>query len=166
MPHPSIDWNDANVELLKRLWADGLTASQVGAKMGISRNAVLAKVHRLNLSGRAKPPPRNRNTTKKPRQRVRHVVHTKAMQAGPNVLAFVEPLNGKGVSLIERKPLQCAWVISEKGDDGLAIYCGHQIADTRWSWCPFHCSMGLTKPVRPERRDEPRKSPSKFAGYV
>jgi len=44
-------WNDdEKVEALKKLWADGLTATQVGKKLGCSRNSVLSKVHRLGLS--------------------------------------------------------------------------------------------------------------------
>src|ERR1044071_2868011 len=48
-------WTDERVELLKKLWADGLSASQIAARMGgVTRNAVIGKVHRLGLSGRAK----------------------------------------------------------------------------------------------------------------
>ena len=47
-------WTDERVELLKKLWADGLSASQIAAELGgITRNAVIGKVHRLGLSGRA-----------------------------------------------------------------------------------------------------------------
>ena len=50
-------WTDERVELLKKLWADGLSASQIAAELGgITRNAVIGKVHRLGLSGRAKAP--------------------------------------------------------------------------------------------------------------
>ena len=50
-------WTDERVELLKKLWADGLSASQIAAELGgITRNAVIGKVHRLGLSGRAKSP--------------------------------------------------------------------------------------------------------------
>ena len=50
-------WTDERVELLKKLWADGLSASQIAAELGgITRNAVIGKVHRLGLSGRAKNP--------------------------------------------------------------------------------------------------------------
>src|SRR5215469_1253871 len=50
-------WTDERVETLKKLWTDGLSASQIAAELGgITRNAVLGKVHRLGLSGRAKPP--------------------------------------------------------------------------------------------------------------
>lgn len=48
-------WTDERVELLKKLWADGLSASQIAAELGnVTRNAVIGKVHRLGLSGRAK----------------------------------------------------------------------------------------------------------------
>ncbi|MDR0252244.1 MAG: GcrA family cell cycle regulator, partial [Brucellaceae bacterium] len=42
-------------ELLKKLWSEGLSASQIAAQLGgVSRNAVIGKVHRLKLSGRGK----------------------------------------------------------------------------------------------------------------
>jgi GcrA cell cycle regulator len=48
-------WTEERVELLKKLWADGLSASQIAAQLGgVTRNAVIGKVHRLSLSGRAK----------------------------------------------------------------------------------------------------------------
>src|SRR5580698_4207458 len=51
----SMSWTDERVELLKKLWSDGLSASQIAAELGgITRNAVIGKVHRLGLSGRAK----------------------------------------------------------------------------------------------------------------
>src|SRR6476659_5005539 len=50
-----MSWTDERVELLKKLWGDGLSASQIAGELGgITRNAVIGKVHRLGLSGRAK----------------------------------------------------------------------------------------------------------------
>src|SRR6202142_2579592 len=50
-----MSWTDERVELLKKLGSDGLSASQIAAELGgITRNAVIGKVHRLGLSGRAK----------------------------------------------------------------------------------------------------------------
>lgn len=48
------DWSGERTELLKRLWADGLSASQIATAIGgeISRSAVLGKAHRLKLAGR------------------------------------------------------------------------------------------------------------------
>ena len=51
-----MSWNDERVELLKKLWAEGMTASQISAALGgVTRNAVIGKIHRLGLSGRTKP---------------------------------------------------------------------------------------------------------------
>jgi GcrA cell cycle regulator len=60
-------WTEPRVEQLKKLWEAGLSASQIAAELGsVTRNAVIGKVHRLGLSGRAKSPsssvPRPRKT--------------------------------------------------------------------------------------------------------
>src|ERR1700687_3104374 len=45
-------WTEERVESLKKLWGEGLSASQIAAELGgITRNAVIGKVHRLGLSG-------------------------------------------------------------------------------------------------------------------
>ena len=55
MTDTSATWNDERVEQLKKLWAEGKSASQIAAEIGgISRNAVIGKVHRLGLAGRPK----------------------------------------------------------------------------------------------------------------
>lgn len=46
-------WDDARIELLKKLYADGLSASQIATELGgVTRNGVIGKVHRLGLPGR------------------------------------------------------------------------------------------------------------------
>jgi GcrA cell cycle regulator len=60
-------WTDERVELLKKLWSDGLSASQIANELGgVTRNAVIGKVHRLSLSGRAKPVSTPANRARKP----------------------------------------------------------------------------------------------------
>lgn len=57
MSDPGNTWTDERVEQLRKLWSDGLSASQIATEIGgVSRNAVIGKVHRLGLSGRAKAP--------------------------------------------------------------------------------------------------------------
>jgi GcrA cell cycle regulator len=49
-------WTEDRVSLLKKLWTDGLSASQIAKQLGgVTRNAVIGKVHRLGLAGRATP---------------------------------------------------------------------------------------------------------------
>ncbi len=54
-----MSWTEQRVERLSTLWLEGRSASQIAAELGegVSRNAVIGKVHRLGLSGRAVPPP-------------------------------------------------------------------------------------------------------------
>jgi GcrA cell cycle regulator len=49
-----MSWTDERVETLKRMWAEGQSASQIAKELGgVTRNAVIGKVHRLGLSNRA-----------------------------------------------------------------------------------------------------------------
>lgn len=50
-----MNWTDERVELLRKLWSEGLSASQIANQLGgVSRNAVIGKVHRLKLSARGR----------------------------------------------------------------------------------------------------------------
>lgn len=52
-----MSWTDERVETLKRMWAEGQSASQIAKELGsVTRNAVIGKVHRLGLSNRAGSP--------------------------------------------------------------------------------------------------------------
>ncbi len=61
-----MNWTDERVDLLRKLWGEGLSASQIAAQIGgVSRNAVIGKVHRMKLSnqGRAAAPGTQKKTT-------------------------------------------------------------------------------------------------------
>ena len=48
-----MSWTDDRVELLKKMWGEGQSASQIAKELGgVTRNAVIGKVHRLGLSNR------------------------------------------------------------------------------------------------------------------
>lgn len=49
------DWNDETVSRLRSLWSEGHAATEIGRRLGISKSAVLGKVHRLGLPGRPSP---------------------------------------------------------------------------------------------------------------
>ena len=85
-----MNWTDERVEMLKKLWADGLSASQIAAQLGgVSRNAVIGKVHRLGLAGRAKS---TRTTTQRPRAKPRPAKPTtRVPQFSGNAALRMEP---------------------------------------------------------------------------
>ncbi len=64
-------WTEDRVGALKKLWLEGQSASQIAKQLGggVTRNAVIGKVHRLGLSGRAAPSQPARTTFRAPRPR-------------------------------------------------------------------------------------------------
>jgi GcrA cell cycle regulator len=92
----TIPWSDERVERLKTLWAQGLSCSQIAKDLqGVTRNAVIGKVTRLDLEGRARP-----SAPEVARPRLKKVVAAKpAPRPKPNLPkadAFVlPPITGK-----------------------------------------------------------------------
>ena len=73
-----MSWNDERVELLKKMWSEGQSASQIAKELGnVTRNAVIGKVHRLGLSNRAGAVP------VKPAEKVEAKPAAKAAEAPP-----------------------------------------------------------------------------------
>lgn len=48
-------WTPEHIEMLTRLWNDGLSTAQIGKMLGVSKNAVVGKAHRLQLAVRNSP---------------------------------------------------------------------------------------------------------------
>ncbi|SMX39311.1 GcrA family cell cycle regulator [Maliponia aquimaris] len=62
-----MSWTDERVELLKKMWSEGQSASQIAKELGgVTRNAVIGKVHRLGLSNRAGTTPAPQPEAPKP----------------------------------------------------------------------------------------------------
>lgn len=101
-------WTEERVELLKKLWLEGLSASQIAGVLGegVTRNAVIGKVHRLKLSGRAKPvasTPRVRTAPRPPARRVAPPVSAprpsgSGIPLGTSIMKS-RPMAGSGVSM-------------------------------------------------------------------
>lgn len=70
----TMDWTPERTEALARLWSEGLTTSEIGRRLGITKNAVVGKAHRTGLAKRASPIP-----AKPPRG---EVVHLEKLGAG------------------------------------------------------------------------------------
>lgn len=175
-----MNWTDERVELLRKLWAEGLSASQIAAQMGgVSRNAVIGKVHRLKLSGRgkqsssqprAKKPANTGGTVRAssaPRQsssgpRVSshtHAIGATALKAdyevravSATVLEFVPALvapEPKRIKLVELSERTCKWPIGDPLSQEFA-FCGHESGDAG-PYCQFHAKLAY-QPASDRRR--------------
>lgn len=112
-------WTPDRIKRLEELWRAGLTASQIATRLGgITRNAVIGKLHRLNLADKApreKPKAgRTASHQKTKRRRTR-----KMMKPNPLLALMALPLPEEPkdeiarTTIVDRERDQCAWVIGE-----------------------------------------------------
>jgi GcrA cell cycle regulator len=50
-----MEWSEDTIQNLRTLWAEGLSTAEIGRRLGISKNAVVGKAHRLDLPARPSP---------------------------------------------------------------------------------------------------------------
>jgi len=88
----SLGWTEDRVGALKKLWLEGQSASQIAKQLGggVTRNAVIGKVHRLGLSGRAAPSQPARTTFRPTRPRPAAAAPTQAPSA-PRRIEAAQP---------------------------------------------------------------------------
>ncbi len=166
-----MSWTDERIELLRKLWLDGMSASRIASELanGLTRNAVIGKVYRLGLSGRAKP---SELVEAAPKARVRPAPRM-AVAAPPAVLvvrgntalAFcpvpveAEPVAAAledvvvafaaPVTIVDLRESMCRWPI---GDPGAADFrfCGAAKRVGAGPYCAHHA--GIAYQPQHERR--------------
>ncbi len=74
-----MEWNEDTITRLRALWAEGHSTAEIGRRMGVSKNAVVGKAHRLNLT--ARPSPIRRDGEKTPRRRLPRRMHGSTLPA-------------------------------------------------------------------------------------
>jgi GcrA cell cycle regulator len=155
-------WTDERVELLKKLWADGLSASQIAAELGgISRNAVIGKVHRLGLSGRAKSPSSAAPRPRKARSSGHMLRVARPTMRGNTALAFeYEPEPEPELaeipveqrkSLLQLSEKTCHWPVGDPGSQDF-YFCGGETA-TDLPYCSYHSRIAY-QPASDRRREK------------
>ena len=155
-------WTDERVELLKTLWAEGLSAAQIANKMGgVTRNAVIGKVHRLGLSGRATPakPQRGRSIAmEKKDEAVSAKTRRTDLQPVIPEPEFAAPLvldSGDPTTVATIKNNMCKWPIGDPAKDDFH-FCGQPTLPGK-SYCAYHAHMAFQPPQRRTERREPRR---------
>jgi GcrA cell cycle regulator len=158
-------WTDERVELLKKLWADGLSASQIAAELGgITRNAVIGKVHRLGLSGRAKSPSSSAPRPRKARagshlMRVSRpsvrgntaLAYEYELESEPEVIENIIPI-GQRRTLLELNEETCRWPIGDPATPEFFFCGGKPIVGL--PYCGYHSRVAY-QPAAARRDKRP-----------
>ncbi len=148
-------WTDERVDILKKLWQDGHSASQIAAELGgVTRNAVIGKVHRLGLSGRGQPTStikRQRRTRRAssggPRTRRTLSIGATALKAeyAVAVARDLRPLDDIVVPIAKRLSIDrltektCKWPNGDPGEEDFH-FCGHDSLENG-PYCEYHARV-------------------------
>ena len=166
-----MSWTDERVDTLKRLWTEGLSASQIATQLGgVSRNAVIGKVHRLGLEGRNKATPSKADESasdavaepSKPRDEPSPATEAPEAASAPSEPTRAAPkvdLSGMTDDAIAPTPLKlklteltertCKWPIGDPMHDDFH-FCGHD-ADEGRPYCEYHAGLAF-QPASERRR--------------
>lgn len=168
-------WTDDRVDLLKKLWAEGLSASQIAGRLGsVTRNAVIGKVHRLGLSGRATT---SRMKSHRPRQRMaaKRLAKSRYATIGNPALralynaetnVYLPPTEELVIPVAERKSIQtltevtCRWPIGDPQNTEFH-FCGKNKVPGL-PYCEVHARRAF-QPPQSRRRDRAVAEPVQAA---
>jgi GcrA cell cycle regulator len=170
-----MSWTDERVELLRQLWLDGKSASQISAQLGhgVTRNAVIGKVHRLGLAGRAKAPssaaaPRAASAPRMPPRPASSSARTAVRGATARARAAEPTLDTRPVyqeddvvvpmslrvTIIDLKEAMCRWPLGDPTSSEFRC-CGSPAASG--PYCTHHGKLAY-QPVQDRRRERERRA--------
>ncbi len=148
-------WNPERIAQLRNFVGAGLTCSQIAAEIGVSRNAVIGKIHRLGLGpgrpaaapGRACPPRLRRPRLPSQRQMLRLI--TADAPADGAALGAVPFDDARCCSLLELAQGKCRWPVGDRGSNCGAdfLFCGNE-AVAGFSYCAGHARLAYRSPER------------------
>jgi len=172
-----MSWTDERIEQLKHHWMEGKSASQIASLLGngVSRNAVIGKVHRLGLACRAKSPG---HSSSRPRPSAsspaahraagprlapaapRMTRGATALAIAPHALTEAEPEAFESVvvpmslrvTIVELKEAMCRWPLGDPASSEFR-YCGSPAASG--PYCGYHGSLAY-QPAHERRRERDR----------
>ena len=118
-------WTPERIEIVKTRTAQGYSARLIAEELGFTKNSVMSKQDQLGLI----------------RSKIPLVAHARKAPTfkpkGPPLPPPVDQFVALKIPFMQLKEFHCQWILDERGDDGLATFCGHPKFGCS-SWCSHH----------------------------
>ncbi len=157
-------WTDKMVEDLKIMWKQGLTTGEIGKRLGVSKNSIVGKVHRLQLDARPSPIRKKdeetseatveNNTEKTPTAKLKAERKSSRDEGKTDVVATpantgFRPTPAKNaasgdVKLTDLDNHTCRWPIGDPKDENFR-FCGRKVRVGQ-TYCEEHAALAYVKP--------------------
>ena len=152
-------WSDESVEQLRQMWAEGLTANEIAKKLGVTKNAIVGKVHRLCL--KARPSPIKSKGAEETEENIVavEVVETVVEEAPvevieeepeiieePQVQPETKVCKTENIKLVDLDSHTCRWPLGDPRDDDFC-FCGKKVKAGQ-TYCDEHSAMAYVKATK------------------
>lgn len=143
-------WTEKMVEDLRQMWLEGLTANEIAKKLGVSKNSIVGKVHRLCLTARPSP-------IKKKDEEIQEIVVAEKNEQSVEVAETAEIVTSEisevkdnpatlGIKLVNLDSHTCRWPLGDPRDEDFG-FCGKKVRAGQ-TYCDEHSAMAYVKAVK------------------
>ncbi len=148
-----MDWTQERITELTRFWNDGLSTAEIGKLLGITKNAVVGKAHRLRLASRPSPirrmavRPLTPRVPREPRvSSMPALPQTAAMSSTRNLMPAPQPAPIKArveTPVLQLSNQRCMWPVGHPGEAEFH-FCGERSLVGK-PYCATHCAVAYVK---------------------
>lgn len=132
-------WTPDRVALLQKLWDEGKSTAEIGRQLGVTKNAVVGKAHRMGLPSRPSPISRRRLKAV-----MASPLPKPGLRAFPRASADAEPDQmTRGPKGVAPGGTKCQWPIGDPRERGFH-FCGAE-AEAGRSYCAEHCAQAYIR---------------------
>ena len=150
-------WTEEQVEKLRQMWEQGKTSNEIAKKLGVTKNSIVGKVHRLCLKARPSPikskEDKSENLTQQENYAAEETISANAMTEEKfveNEKAQSSAKNGKKVTrcikLTDLDSHTCRWPIGDPRDDDFC-FCGRKVRAGQ-TYCDEHSQVAYVNALR------------------
>ena len=157
----AVEWTPERIKILIGLWEEGLPTSEIGRRLGVTKNAVVGTVHRLGLKKRQSPIRQSSTTSAQPKK-PKKAPAAQPAAAQPQTAPVKLP-SGDVVRLEELTAQMCCWPEGEPGTPEFH-FCGQPAVEGK-PYCEEHCARAYVKVSKDKKKASGGYSPKSGNGF-